>query len=1744
MPGKTAQMSIPGFEATEEIYRSERTVVLRGVRLSDGSPVVFKTVSEDYPDPRAALRLSHEHEILRRLDSGGIVRTAGLERAARSFVLLLEDFGAVSLDRHLSAHRIDIPAFLSIAAQLADALGRVHDGGIIHKDLNPSNILLNVSTGEVKLADFGISSSLERETQNDTSVRHIEGTLPYISPEQTGRMNRSVDYRTDFYSLGATLYEILLGWPPFQSDDPMELVHAHLARLPVAPAELNREIPAAISAIVMKLLAKAAEDRYQTARGLKADLERCASGLRRGSTLSMFEPGADDHSDRLTIDQRLYGRDEETQLLIDAFERVCRGSAECLIVSGTPGIGKSTLLHEVYKPLTGRRGFFVSGKFDELQRNVPYAGFLSASRDLIRQVLATPDDELEMWKSRVLEHLGVNARVMVDLLPELEIIIGPQPPVRELPSTEAQNRIHNTICAFVRAVTRKEHPLVVFMDDIHWADSASLDLMRILLSDSGEMHLLFLGAYREREATEALDRTIDAIEASGSPVRRIVLIPLDSVTTNQLIADSLRSAPADTAPLAALVYDKTDGNPFFITEFLKSLHREKLLRYDPADHAWKWDTEAIRRKEITDNVVSMLTSRIRRLTPEGARALTTAACVGTTFELGPLASVLGAPVARTAGLLNEAMSEGLVFPVGDAYKYVREGASTEGSSIPPADAAGVAYKFTHDRVQQAAYSLLPDERKAELHYAIGAHLLESIRDPENDRRILDVVNQMNLGAATFTRTEDRRALAALNLTAGKRAKRSGAFEAARNLFAAGKSLLTEDDWGGGQRLAFNLTIALGECEYLTGKFAESEERFAGCHSHASGALEKATICYHEVSLFVYAGALDRGIDAGIAGLRLLGVKLPRSPGKLSVLASLLLVLWLLRGRRILGLGELPAMADEEQRLAIRILMAMVHFAYRSSENLSAVVILRMLAATLTHGMAEESPYAFATYGLVLSTGFGRAASGCAFGELAVRTADRDANPYMLGRCMFVLGSVLHHWRHDIREGTKILADGYARSLSAGDLEYASYALIHLTLNGIVTGELLDDVDRRAEECLAFVKRFKFGNPELTFVLAQRVVRSLKGATSAEGSFEDTGWKESEYLERLERTHENVAQMYYATLRMLVLYLFRQYREAWRVAEESRPRIAALRGQALQAEFCFYESLTICAQVDQFQGAERRRAVRILGRNLRKLDRWSRGAAAHLVTRYLIVSAEAARVEGRTEESMDLFDRALASATEGRFIQSAALASELSARLHLASGRRSVARAFLQDARQGYAAWGATGKVAALDKEFPVLRSEGSGRTHSRSGRIGSRTDDSPPGALDLESVLKASQALSSEIDLDRLLEKMMLIVLENAGANRGILIMEVQNQLFVRAEGGTGRGVAVQSIPLGEFRRIPASVIQYVARTDETVLPGETAQESIFRNDPYLAAEAPRSLLCLPITHQGKRSGILYLENTLTADAFTPGRLEVVRLLSSQIAISLENARLHRDAQAYARVQEEIRLAARIQTDLLPRSSPEVPGYEIAGVNHPAQAVGGDYYDFIPVDDHRIAVCLGDVSGKGLPASLLMANLQATLRGQTLPDTSPLDCIRRANKLLWESTSPEKFATLFYGILDATSHEFRYVNAGQEIPLILRCTPGPTRLDAGGVALGVVEQFDFEEGLTRFEPGDMLVIVSDGITEAMNPTEELFGRERMEELLAGLRGSDAATVMQQLISAARAFAGEAPQADDMTIVVVRRKDEA
>jgi predicted ATPase/serine phosphatase RsbU (regulator of sigma subunit) len=1739
-------LNLPGYEALETLHRGTKSAVFRARRQRDQLPVVIKATTPHDPSPSGALRLYREHEILNTIEIPGVVRSYGMEHHQDIHALILEDFGGISLKRVIDSTRLDLQTILQIASQLADTLAALHQRNIVHKDVNPSNIIFNGDTSQVKITDFSIASLLLRETPGASNPHALEGTLPYLSPEQTGRMNRSIDFRTDFYSLGVTLFELLIGWLPFQSSDPLELVHCHIAKMPIPPCELNHDVPQTVSDIVMKLLSKTAEDRYQSARGLKADIDRCLASLVKDGHIGPFVLGSEDVSDHFIIPQRLYGREREIGYLLESFERTCQGRSEMVLIAGYPGVGKTALVSEVHKPIARQRGFFFSGKFEQFKRNVPYASLAQAFQELIRHLLAGTPEEIEAWRARLLNALGPNAQVLVPILPELELLLPNQPSVQDLPPTESQNRFNSVFQSFVRAVAQRDHPLVLFIDDLQWADLASLKLIELLMSDPENKHLLILGAYRDQEvgADHPLSLTLQEIRGRGATVNEIFLRPLDQSTTGQFIADALHTKIQRNIPLAALVHQKTGGNPYFMNEFLKSLHEEQLLVFDAAEGEWEWDLGEIQQKGITDNVVTLMTGKIQRLPQNTERALRTAACLGSSFDLTTLSFVLGQTQARTASDLWDAIQEGLVLPIGDSYKFVREFGSESERALyqPPTHYTDVSYKFSHDRVRQAAYTIIPENQRPAIHLHIGRCLLEKEPEHDRDEHLFDIVNHLNLGTPSIVDKVQKLKLAEWNLIAGRKAKESAAFDAALKYFTSGR-LLLENDWATHYQLCYDLHRECGECEYLTGNFEASEHLFDLTVARSGTHLDKAHICAAKAMLYTAMGKYDRAMEAGLAGLRLLGVRISPNPSKLSVAIEILRTKWNLRGKPIESLALLPAMGKPGPMIAVDILANLMTVAYSSSAELSAIAMTTMLNLTLRHGSAPVSSYSFTNYGLLVGSGLGSYDKGLEFGKLGIAVADHFRSKLFLGRCNFIVGAVLNHWRNHASGNLTYLNEGQRFSTESGDLQFVAIAHIHIVLVSLFTGASLDELFARATEYVKFGNRVKFEDFTHESVIARQIVLCLKGETASAGSYSGVDFQEEEYLKKLESTKFVVAKMYYIAAKMQTSFLFGDFATVESLAAGSTSQIHALMGQLPEVEYNFYHSLGCAALLPDAPPEKAGILSRSLHRNQKKMKKWADNCAANFLHKYQLIEAERARLHGNKAQAMDLYDKAIASAREHGFVQNEALASELAGRFYWMEGKEKIANTYLLEARRAYLAWGATGKARQLEHQYPGLIADEAEKAKRRSvTETTTIAGDVAGSSLDLISVLKASQALSGEIVLGKLLERMIEIVVENAGAERGCLLMEKENALVIVAEREerTRTTETLQWLPAAEGGRVCAAIVQYVARTRDHVVLTDATISRRFASDPYVVLNKPRSILCAPILHQGKLSALLYLENNLTAGAFNRERIEVLRLLSSQIAISIENALLHEQEKAFARMQEEVRLAAQIQQNLLPQSSPAVEGYEIAGSNVPAHAVGGDYFDFIQISEDRWAICIGDVSGKGLPASLLMANLQATLRGQTLLDSPPSECLRRANRLLYQSTSPEKFATLFYGILDTRRHTLLYSNAGHDNPFVLRLAVETRRLKTGGIPLGMFEDFVFDEETISVEPGDLIVMCSDGIAEAMNANEEQFGEQRLSAILVQSDHPSPHDVIRKILETAKEFTGSTPQSDDMTVVVLRR----
>lgn len=1458
-----AGLETTGYVATETLYQDDRTIVCRAVRDADGRTVLLKALHPRGGHPRAVERLRNEYEIGRTLDIRAIVRPLALETYRGMPTLVLEDFGGHPLTL-LVGKPMAVGPFLDIAVRIAAAVEDVHREGIVHKDLKPDNILVDAVSREVKIADFGLATRLPRE-QPAATPQLIEGSLPYMSPEQTGRMNRAIDSRSDLYSLGVTFHELLTGRLPFEGGDPLEWIHCHVARAPAPVSQLVPEVPETIARIVLKLLAKMADDRYQTAAGLEHDLERCLEQWRCSGTIEPFPLGERDASDRFQIPQKLYGRDDEIATLLGAFERVVEtGSPELVLVSGYSGIGKSSLVHELHEPIVREGGFFVAGKFDRYGRDVPYSTILQAFRELVLEILADGEERVAAWKRRLQSALGINAQLVVDVIPPLERLIGPQPPVAELPPIEAQNRFRIAFRRFIGAFAREGHPLTLFVDDLQWADLASLALLQELATHPEVRHLLVVGAYRDNEVTPAhpLSAMLEDARTEGARMSKIVLRPLSPGHLARLVGDAFHRPAGDAASLADLVHQKTSGNPFFAIQFLTALHEEHLVEFDLDGRGWRWDVAKIRAKGFTENVVDLLIGKVNRLSAAARGALEQLACLGNSADAATLAMVLGRSDEEVHAELWEALREGLLARLGDTYEFV------------------------HDRVQETAYSLLPDESRPAVHLRLGRLLRSHLPLEAIQGRIFEVVNQLNRGAGLIDDTDERVQVAQLDLEAGRKAKASAAYRSAGAHFAAGMALLPEDGWSTHHELTWALHVGRAECAYLEGEYHEAERLSEVALERARTHAERATVCRLRIDLYTTQGEFARALASGIDCLRLLGIHLPASPTAEQVRAEEQLVWTLLGERQIEELIDLPAMTNPAMSTALEILSAMHPPSHFADENLFLMIPARMTSISLRHGNAPASAMAYATFGVVVSHRFGKYREGHRFGQLAVNLVDRTQAVAYRSKVYFLMGGCIAPYSRPLTSSLEYLDRCFQAALETGDVTFACYSSLLKATWVFIQGAPLNQVHQQTERCLELARRAKFELIADAIVSLQRLVQALRGHTAHLGSFDDAQFSERSFEARVrERFIHNFC--WYQVRKLQLRYIAGDCVGALEAADELRERSWVTFAEPVVPQYAFYSALTLAALHPQAPAERQQEFARALESKLRELERWAESCPETFLNRSALVSAEVARIEGRDLDAMRLYEQAIRSARENGFVQNEALAHELASKFHRARCFDLIADAYLREARACYGRWGADGKVRQIDQLHPRLLKT---RPPVSTATLALRAEQ-----LDLLSVVKASQAISGEIVFENLVGALLQVTLEQGGAQRGYLILARDGDLSVEAEaildeeGVTTR--ILPSLPVESSPLVPVSIVHHAQLSREPVILDDTeVSGGKFASDAYLARHRPRSVLCLPILRQARLMGLLYLENDLVSGAFTPDRLAALAILASQAAISMENA--------------------------------------------------------------------------------------------------------------------------------------------------------------------------------------------------------------------------------------------------------------
>jgi diguanylate cyclase (GGDEF)-like protein len=1473
-------LQLDGYSIQDMIYESGHSQVFRARRERDGLPVVIKVPSSPHFSVRENLRYQNEYNLLAALQLSRIIKVHNLVQYRSGFAIIEEDYGACDLNQWLNKKTLAPSEFFTVAIQMAEGLVQMHEQGVIHKDINPANILIHPGTAEVKLTDFGLSTLIGVETQEACAPDLIEGTLSYVSPEQTGRMNRAIDYRTDLYSLGVCYYQMLLGSPPFVTANSLEMVHCHIARSPVSPAVQNAMIPPGLSDLVMKLLEKKAEDRYQSAYGAMQDLLALQAAMRSGELLPKLELGRNDVSSRFQVAHRLYGREQETRQLLEAFDRIATGRSELLLVGGYSGIGKTSLVNEVQKSLVRQRGYFIAGKHDQFQRDIPFSALIQAFRRLVSQILTEREAQIQHWRAALIAALGSNAQVIIDVIPHVEWIVGPQPPVPELGATEAQNRFSRSFQQFIAVFARAEHPLVVFLDDLQWADAPSLALMGLLCANPDSCNLLMIGAYRDNEVSPShpLTLTLNRIRDEGAPVQTILLGPLSPPDLNRMTADTLHQPPENTQDLSRLLLQKTGGNPFFVTQFLKEINDQGWFTLDPMNGRWQWDMAQIEAAGMTDNVVDLMTGKISRMSQPTQQALKMAACIGNRFELALLAEIQNRSEIMTGSDLWEAIQDGLVLT-----------ANTE-------------FRFLHDRVQQAAYSLIAEADIGLLHLNIGRKLWHRAGQGVLDERIFDIAGHLNAAMILINDPDERFQCSLLNLQAGRKAKSSTAYGSALQHFQAASDLLAADCWSAHYRHTLEIYRERADAAYLLGRFAEAEADLDSALIHAADRYDRAAIYLQKIVQYNQLGKYNDLVEIARTALCLFGVTLPDPDDEVGLQADFERQITeysrSLNQRSIADLVELDEVIDRDQDSIIRLMAILTDGTYIALPSLFPHVVMEVVNLSMRYGHNAMSAIGFAWATVIIVRQFGNYQDAYALGALAMRLNELYPNPRIRAQVTFLYAVCALHWVRPLESQIEVYQQAYQYGIENGNLVFAGYARTMIpktTLAALTVGKAL-------EECAISLGFYaKSGSP---FLMSERFcqifLRRLQGEGSNPTSLSTSEIDENAWLEHWQQPETLFGHglAYFLNFKLQLLYLFGQWRAAWEFANNHAEWMKYIPILYETTVFTFYRALAGVSIYEQADGAEQAVIARTLDEAIAEFTLWTANCPNNFAWQEQLLRAEQARIGQRPKEALTGYGYAVTLARQYHRSSGQALSQERAGRLHLRLDQRKRAKPELEEAVFHYYQWGATGKAQALNHEFAALLSSTTlARPVSTSPSLQDTTAISTH-RLDLDTVLKASLALSSEILIDGLLQKLMAIFIENAGAERGYLLLPGAEHWVIAAQASVlDQHTQLERIPLEVATTVCEAVIRYVIRTRQSLTLDDACQDSAFGRDPYVQRQGVRSVLCLPLLAQNHLKGVLYLENNRLAGAFVPSRTEILNMLSAQAAIAIENAQLYENLE-------------------------------------------------------------------------------------------------------------------------------------------------------------------------------------------------------------------------------------------------------
>ncbi|MEM9089580.1 MAG: AAA family ATPase [Cyanobacteria bacterium P01_F01_bin.53] len=1514
-PQRSGQFSgqLSGYTWGDLIYQGAKTAVYRAVEIDSQQPVVIKYLCEEYPSFGELVQFRNQYTITQNLSIPGVVRPLGLEPFGNGYALIMEDGGGISLEQYAQQKPLSLIEALGTALQLADILHQLHQHRVIHKDIKPANILIHPDPKRITLIDFSIASLLPKETQTIQSPNNLEGTLAYLAPEQTGRMNRGIDYRADFYALGVTLFQLLTGKLPFPSKDPMALIHHHIAQAPTPINQLNPEIPSMVAQLVAKLMAKNAEDRYQSALGLKHDLETCLIQWKEEGAIASFDLGERDLCDRFLIPEKLYGRESEVQTLLEAFSRVSEGASELMLVSGFSGIGKTAVINEVHKPIVRQRGYFIKGKFDQFNRNIPFSAFVQAFRSLVRQLLSESDTDLQNWTSEILAALGQNAQVIIDLISELERVLGPQPAAPELSGIAAQNRFNLLFQKFIHVFTTPAHPLVIFVDDLQWADSASLTLIELLMADPQSGHLLLLGAYRDNEVFPAhpLMLTLDEMGKGGLDIHTLTLKPLSKPSLNHLIADTLHSPAQAAQPLTELVMQKTQGNPFFASQFLNVLHQDQLITFEPDVGDWQCDIAQVQAAALTDDVVELMVTQLQKLPDDTQEMLKLAACIGSQFDLETLAIVSKKSALEAATALWKALQEGLVLPTNQVYKFFQT-AQAEQPALE--EARRLSYRFLHDRVQQAAYALIPDEQKQKTHLKIGRLLWQETNETEN---CFEILNHLNIGIDLIVEPQEQRSLMQLNLVGCRRAKLATAYGAALQYAEMAMGLLPASPWS----IEYDFVLALyettAEVAYLNTDFNKAETVIQEILANTHQLIDCIKAYELLVQIYIAKDQQIKAIETGLEALTQLSVTLVERSDWQSDLPAL---------PDATTLKTQSEMENPVYLAALRILISIIPPTHHVKPELFPSVALTMMELCDREGISDLAAYVYGIYGLFLCAVVNEPETAHRSGMLSLKLLEHFQADYLRTKVNMLFAVFVCAGKDAGQTTLPLLKQGIEVGFESGDIEYVSYCIMAYFSNLLLVGRPLNEVEESRHLYLSVLEQFK----QEHCIEYSKLWLQLADVLSGEDVPVDTA-----ILEHFESTHNHQCLFAFHLSQLIASYTFGQYELALDYGVQAFASQEAAFGLLLTAAHSFYYALTLLSQVNSSPAispesidssddvfSQQQEMLEKVATQCEKLSQLAAHAPCNYQHKVDLIMAEQHRVTAQISTAIDYYERAIAGAKTAGYAQEEALANELAAKFYLDWGKERVAAGYMQEAYYCYARWGAKAKVADLESRYPVLlspilrSSDTSGAVLNalmtisdptvsvHSGSFHSTSSASLNQTLDFASILKASQALSGTIQLDELLQQLTHIMLQYSGGDRCALILPSNSDEWQVRAITTPETTDFSAAPLDENTNIPVQLIRYVKRSQEIVVV-DGNNNNLPVHDSYLMQHQPKSTICFPLLNQKKLVGIVYLSNQLNSSTFTRDRIAVLSLLANQAAVALNNAQLYAQSQEKSRHLKE-----------------------------------------------------------------------------------------------------------------------------------------------------------------------------------------------------------------------------------------------